>query len=295
MKIIRHRLCNKDGSPFSFQKSPCTGGKLDPRYLVIHYTAGRNAESSVNWLTNPKSNASAHLVIGRDGSVTQLVPFDTAAWHAGVSSWHGLNGLNNYSVGIELDNAGKLMRHANRWRAWFGADYDEDDVIVATHKNESEPCGWHLYTPEQIEVALEASLIIMKHYGIRDIIGHEDISPGRKSDPGPAFPMESFRGRLLGRSDEEEIRFQISTALNIRTGPGTQHSTLNVSPLPKGTSVVVLQEQGSWRLVDVTGKVKGQIDIQGWVHGRYLIESSISSKVGKSLSGSPHRSGVANR
>jgi N-acetylmuramoyl-L-alanine amidase len=273
MKIIRHKLYNEDGSALPFRKSPCTGGKLDPRYLVIHYTAGGNAESSVNWLTNLRSNASAHVVIGRDGSVTQLVPFDTIARHAGVSSWYGLNGLNKYSIGIELDNAGKLWRHGNKWRAWFGTEYEEDDVIVATHKNGSESTGWQLFTPVQLEAALETSLTIMRHYDLQNIVGHDDISPGRKVDPGPAFPMESFRGRLLGRADEEEIRFKTITALNIRTGPGTQHSTMDVSPLPEGTKVEVLREKGSWRLIDVIGKVKGQNDIQGWVHGRYLIET----------------------
>jgi N-acetylmuramoyl-L-alanine amidase len=273
MKIIRHKLCNEDGSPLPYHRSQSTGGKLDPRYLVIHYTAGGNAESSVNWLTSKISNASAHVVIGRDGAITQLVPFDTIAFHAGVSSWHGLNGLNKYSIGIELDNAGKLMRHGNKWRAWFGSEYDDDDVIVATHIHESEPGGWHLFTPVQLEAALETSLTIARHYGLRTILGHDEISPGRKSDPGPAFPMGSFRGKLLGRVEEEEIRFKTITTLNIRTGPGTQHSTIDPSPLPKGTKVEVLREQGSWKLVDVIGKVKGQNDIQGWVHGRYLIET----------------------
>lgn len=273
MKILRNKLCNDDGSPYPFVKSPNTGGKIDRRYLVVHYTAGRNSESSVNWFTDPKSGASAHLVIGRDGAITQIVPFDTAAWHAGVSSWHGLNGLNEYSIGIELDNAGKLVRHGNKWRAWFGVDYEEDDVIVATHKNESDSAGWHLFTPVQLEVALETSLVIMRHYDLSDIIGHDEIAPGRKSDPGPAFPMGSFRSRLLGRAKEEEIRYETITELNIRTGPGTQHGSLEVSPLPIGTTVEVLREQGSWRLVDVIGEVKGQMDIQGWVHGRYLIEN----------------------
>jgi len=270
MKILRHKLCNDDGSPFPFRKSPHTGAKIDHQYLVMHYTAGQSAESSVNWLTNPASKASAHIVIGRDGSVVQLVPFDTVAWHAGPSSWQGLSGLNRYSIGIELDNAGKLVRHGNKWRAWFGTDYYEKDIIVATHKNESEPAGWHLFTPAQLEKALEVSLLLKEHYNLQDFLGHDDISPGRKSDPGPAFPMSSFRSRLMGRNDDEEMQYKTIVALNIRTGPGTQHDRLEVSPLPKGTKVEVLREQGSWRLVDVIGKVKGEMDIQGWVHGRYL-------------------------
>ncbi len=273
MKILRHKLCNDDGTPLPFRKSPNTGGKIDHRYLVMHYTAGRSAESSVSWLANSASKASAHIVIGRDGSVVQLVPFDTIAWHAGPSSWNGLKGLNKYSIGIELDNAGKLIRHGNKWQSWFGTEYDEEDVIEATHKNESEPAGWHLYTQVQIEKALEVSLLIMNYYDLGDVVGHDDISPGRKNDPGPAFPIQSFRGRLIGRADEEEIQYKTITALNIRTGPGTQHERLTVSPLPKGTKVEIIRAQGSWRLVDVIGKVKGQMDVQGWVHGRYITEA----------------------
>src|SRR5690606_19314135 len=126
-----------------------------PRYLIMHYTAGRNAKQSIDWMCNPVSKASAHVVIARDGKVTQLVPFDRVAWHAGVSRGEGIKGLNQHSIGIELDNAGRLTAQGGKWRAWFGDVYPEDQVVVATHKHETTPTGWHMYTPEQIESALE--------------------------------------------------------------------------------------------------------------------------------------------
>lgn len=273
MKIVNHILEEGNGISVSFKKSPNTGGSLDHRFLVMHFTAGQNAESSINWLTNPESRASAHLVIARDGSITQLVPFNTIAWHAGRSNWEGLSGLNKYSIGIELDNAGKLIRHGDKWQAWFGRDYDQQDVIEAIHKNESTPAGWHIYTREQLDAALQVSIVLMTHYKLKDFLGHEDIAPGRKFDPGPAFPMGSFHGKLLGRMDDTETEYKTITALNIRTGPGTQHKTLPVSPLPKGTRLKILRAQESWRLVDVLGKVKGVMDIQGWVHSRYISQS----------------------
>jgi len=109
MKIIRHRLRKDDGNPYPFVPSPNKGGKAEPKYLVMHYTATPDLEVAIRSLINPKRKASAHLVIGRDGSITQLVPFDRVAWHAGASSWDGLKGLNRYSLGIELENAGKLL------------------------------------------------------------------------------------------------------------------------------------------------------------------------------------------
>jgi len=270
VRILRHRLSDEGAATARFIRSPNVGGPLEPKYLVIHYTAGRNADESVRWLSNAGAGASAHLVIGRDGTVTQLVPFDRVAWHAGISSWEGLRGLNRHSIGIELDNAGRLEQKGGRWCAWFGNPYPDDEVMEAAHKHETRACGWHTYTPEQIESALEVSAMLIRKYDLLDVVGHEDIAPGRKSDPGPAFPMGSFRARLLGRSADRPVRFETTTFLNVREGPGTAHPKLAAGPLPPGTAVQVLDAHGSWRLVDVEGEVSGDNDVQGWVHGGFL-------------------------
>ena len=270
MKITDHRLLKDDDTPYPFIQSPNSGGALQQEYLVMHYTAGRNAEESVGWLINPAAKASAHLVIGRDGSLTQLVPFDTKAWHAGASKWEDRVGLNSYSIGIELDNAGFLMRHGKRWRAWFGTEYKNSEVIEAVHKNETKPKGWQIYPPEQIEAALEVGSLLATHYNLRDVVGHEDIAPNRKTDPGPAFPMKNFCARLLGRQEEEGVNYETTSDLNVRTGPGTQHPPIPGSPLPPGTRVEILNREGSWALVDVMNVVNGVMDMQGWVHSRYL-------------------------
>jgi N-acetylmuramoyl-L-alanine amidase len=274
MKITRHRLADDDGNAFRWHPSPNHGGKLEPEYLVIHYTAGRSLEESVGWLGRKVSKASAHVVIGRDGTIVQQVPFDRVAWHAGASAWDGRVGLNRWSIGIELDNAGRLTRHGSLWRAWFGGTYDPDDVLEATHKHESQSAGWHVYTPEQLDATLELATTLVERYGLRDIIGHDDISPGRKSDPGPAFPMASFRARIFGRQEEEAVVHRSIAVLNIRTGPGTQHATLQAGPLPVGTRVEIVRQQDSWRLVDVLDTVNGVSDIQGWVHHRFLERAS---------------------
>ena len=98
----------------------------------------------------------------------------------------------------------------------------------------------------------------------------KDIASGRKSDPGPAFPLQSFRARLLGRQEEEEVQYETTSELNIRSGPGTQHPPIPGSPLPPATRVEILQRDGSWAQVDVLGVVSGVMDMQGWVHSRYL-------------------------
>lgn len=270
MKIEDHRLLNDDGTPCPSVPSPNIGGNVQPKYLVMHFTAGRSAQESIAWLANEKAKASAHLVIGRDGRTTQLVPFDRVAWHAGASSWEGLTGLNRYSIGIELDNAGRLVRQGDGWRTWFALEIPQTDVIKAVHKFESVMCGWHAYTPEQIESALRIAALLIETYKLQDVVGHEDIAPHRKCDPGPAFPMASFRSRLLGRAEERPPEYRTTTELNIRTGPGVQNPLVPGSPLPEGTVVQSLQVQGNWWKVDVLKGAGVSADLEGWVNSRYL-------------------------
>lgn len=273
MKILEHRLYHDDDKPVSYTPTPNISGSMTPQFLIMHYTAGRDAESSIRVLTNPNYKASAHLVIGRDGQVTQLAPFDTIAWHAGRSYWQGLNGMNKYSIGIELDNMGKLDRSGDGWHAWFGEQVDSAQVIERPHKNSPDiSYGWQLYTPEQLLMALEISSVIIRHYNLIDIIGHDDVAPRRKLDPGPAFPMENFRSRLFGRADvaESELTYRTTTNLNIRIGPGAYYDTLPVTPLPKGVRVEILDSDGVWKYVNVLDEIKGTLDVEGWVHGRYL-------------------------
>lgn len=199
LRIENHRLV---GDGISYRATPNCGGELKARYLVFHYTAGRSAESSVESLCTrkPQGNASAHLVLARDGRIVQLAPFNVVAWHAGVSQWNGLVGLNRASVGIELDNAGALSRVGDKFIAWFGEEYGAGDVLLAEHKHGGGTRPWHAYTEAQIERALELAELLVEHYGLEAVLGHEDIARGRKQDPGPAFPLEAIASRALGRT-----------------------------------------------------------------------------------------------
>ncbi len=269
MRIVDHRLTLNNGTPVRYLPSPNVGGALNPKYLVMHYTAGRNAQESIGWLCSPKSEASAHLVIARDGTVTQLVPFNRIAWHAGKSAWKGLVSLNRYSIGIELDNPGPVKRVNGRWRAYFGKEYENQDVITGFHKLDKVTCGWVTYTAEQLAAALDAAQAIVGHYGLEDVIGHDDISPTRKTDPGPAFDLADFRARVKSGSGVPS-RFITTTVLKIRKGPGMDFSPLPESPLPKDTPVEIRARSGPWRMVDVQDPVNKANGLQGWVHFKYL-------------------------
>lgn len=201
MQIMNHRLIGDAGHAVTYDPSPNQSGTVTPLYLVIHYTAGTSSASAVSWLKNPASKASAHLVIDRDGSIVQLVPFNRRAWHAGVSQWGQLSGLNQYSIGIELVNAGKLRKRSDgQWLTESKQLIPAADVTVARHQNESESTGWHEYTDAQIATVTAVGQLLNQKYGFTDVLGHDDIAPIRKIDPGPLFPMNSVRGRILGRS-----------------------------------------------------------------------------------------------
>ena len=269
MRIKDHRLHTDGGEPIAFTRSPNQGGALAPRYLVMHYTAGASAESSIRHMIKKQAKASAHLVVGRDGMLTQLVPFNRVAWHAGRSRWNGLVGFNQYSIGIELDNAGPLEKGPAGWRSWFGRVYADEDVVVATHKFDDIERGWHNYPEVQIAAALDAAEAIVDRYGITEIVGHDDIAPERKQDPGPAFPMASFTGTLLGRADDEYETFEATSALNVRDGPGVNFSKLDGSPIAKGTRLRLEVRDGSWCFVEVLN-ADGEPELTGWVHGNYV-------------------------
>ena len=164
---------------------------LTRRFLVIHFTAGASAASSVSWWKDPKAKgASAHIVIDRDGSIIQCRPFNRTAGHAGVSFWRDpktgtrYTGLNACSIGIELANGGST------YPTKFSAGLPP---YRAAHKHGGPVTDWETYPAAQLASCERVARSLVARYNLDDLVGHEDIAPARKTDPGPAFPMSSLR------------------------------------------------------------------------------------------------------
>jgi N-acetylmuramoyl-L-alanine amidase len=263
MNIVEHRLV---GVPF--EDTPNKGGPLDASFLVIHYTVVTTMAATVRAFKSPTVKASAHLVLDVDGSLTQLVPFDRVAWHAGKSQWGGRVGCNAFSIGIEVVNPGPLTKRSSGFfdvngRAWAG------DVVEARHKNGQSPYAyWAAYTSAQIEKLNEVGCLLVAAYSLRDVVGHDDIAPTRKTDPGPAFPMDSCRGVLFGRADDGGDHYAATTSLNVRQGPAVSFAPVDGSPLERGQRVEVVEQNGAWWHVQAVGG-----GIEGWVHSHYLIRA----------------------
>ncbi len=192
-------LHDADGAPTKQLASPNQSPGISPKYLVIHYTGGTTLEGTVSWFMNPAAKASAHFVVARDGGIVQMVSLDRRAWHAGVSEWEGIKGLNAHSIGIEIVNGGKLRRTARGWVTWAEREISADEVSIAKHQHETSEAGWHEYTAEQISAVLELCVALHAALGFKDVLGHDDIALGRKADPGPAFPIGALRSHIFGR------------------------------------------------------------------------------------------------
>lgn len=147
------------------------------RFLVIHYTV-EDLPHSLEMLTG--ENVSTHYVIpdtfnGKKARVWQLAPESARAWHAGVSYWRGRSSLNDTAIGVELVNRGYV-------------------------KDEQGNVRWFAYPQAQIDTLVTLIRPIVARYQIapQDIVGHSDIAPLRKQDPGPLFPWEALAKAGLG-------------------------------------------------------------------------------------------------
>lgn len=268
MEIKNHILSGpnvKKMVPSPNHSGEYANGNLDT--VIMHYTAGPY-KTSLRTLINPKVKASAHIILDRDGSITQLIPFNQIAWHAGRSYYQGRSGFNKYSIGIEMVNSGFLTKSGNIYRAWYGEAFNPSEVIEGIHRNQSRPKYWHIYTPEQIDAAYDLVQALIDTYGIKYILGHEEIAPKRKTDPGPAFPLDKFRERLLGanRDDDGEPDLPdagriVASSLNIRSKPNSGAPKV-AQPLTKGKKVVILDEHQGWYKISVP--------VTGWVFGKYV-------------------------
>ena len=275
MKIIGHRLTGGP-SPIVYKESPNHGGTLSPTLIVLHDTAsGLTSEGPVSWLTDPASRVSAHLVVARNGSVTQLVPFDVVAWHAGKSSWKGRSGCNTFSVGIEIVNPGEMTLHASSKSA-IGPDRKNYDLLqynIRPAKDAHHPeAYWMDYTAEQIEAITAICLALRDSYPITAITTHWEIAPGRKVDTNPFFPLEHVRNHLFGGHNEDGPPSVVTiVAASLRRWPSYADNI--ISELPVGLPLEPLRSgefvnggrAESWTLVRDRATLA-----EGWINDAYL-------------------------
>ena len=158
------------------------------KFIIIHYTGMKNESLAINRLCNIKSKVSAHYFIKKNGSVLNLVPPLYEAWHAGESSWKGIKSINRHSIGIEIQNSG----HDNKYENFA------QKQIISTKK-------------------LLKYLIKKYKVNFNNILGHSDIAPDRKKDPGEKFPWKELSKYKLSKwhnLDEKKLKRKRLILLN---------------------------------------------------------------------------------
>lgn len=165
---------------------------MQPVATVIHDTASPSAISAINTFKSAASKVSAHFVVDLDGSITQMVECDTVAWHAGKSVLDGRSGCNSFTIGVEIVNPGKLN---DKGCAWFHKPGQNGYSGIEACKTPEHGNGyWLPYTPAQIEAVTGLCQALVKAYPtIKQIVPHWYISPGRKIDTNPLFPLDALR------------------------------------------------------------------------------------------------------
>ena len=136
--------------------------------IVLHYTGMPDAASAIQRLTSPEAKVSCHYLIAEDGQVIRMVTEEKRAWHAGASSWRGVTDVNSASVGIEIVNPGHEF-------------------------------GYRPFPDEQVAALIPLVSAIKDRHGVGrgNVVGHSDIAPARKTDPGELFPWEALARRRL--------------------------------------------------------------------------------------------------
>ncbi|MCP1199713.1 N-acetylmuramoyl-L-alanine amidase [Notoacmeibacter sp. MSK16QG-6] len=144
-----------------------------PDILLLHYTGMSSGEEAEGRLCHPESNVSSHYIVHEDGRVVQMVPEAMRAWHAGASCWEGERDVNSRSIGIEIVNGG-------------------------------HPAGLPPYPSAQIDVVIGLCLDVIERHQIlaHHVLGHSDVAPGRKIDPGEHFPWRILAERGVGLYDD---------------------------------------------------------------------------------------------
>jgi N-acetylmuramoyl-L-alanine amidase len=209
-----------------------------PDMIVLHYTGMETGEAALARLRDPEARVSAHYLVEQDGRVFHLVPEERRAWHAGVSFWKGRENLNGVSIGIEIVNPG------HEW-------------------------GYAPFPEAQVKAVLELVTDIRTRWIVadRDIVGHSDIAPDRKEDPGELFPWRRLAEAGHGLWTDVNAAPGAPLAEG-DTGPGVFALQAGLTRLgydcaPSGeyeprTTTIVRAFQRHWRPAQVDGIADGE-------------------------------------
>jgi len=206
--------------------------------LLLHYTGMRDGAEALARLRDPAAKVSAHYLIEEDGAVLRLVDEARRAWHAGVSCWQGAADINARSIGIELVNPGHEF-------------------------------GYRPFPPAQMAALVELAQAILRRHPIPParVLGHADVAPARKQDPGELFDWASLAARGIGLwpASGPAIRPSIGPGSPPRAVAALQRSLAGfgycleiTGAYDPATAAAVAALQRHWRPAEVSGQADGE-------------------------------------
>lgn len=281
MRIKNHRV-----EGLAFEAAHYTGEVIKPEIVVLHDTAGRmTLGNSADYLASKNTaKASVHFVVEIDGRITQLVPTNRRANHAGQSSFNGRKGCNSFSIGIEIVNPGRMTRLSEtQAQAWWGEQFAISLMGIREITTREHGHGlWMPYPQAQLEGVNRLLTCLFRDVpSLTDITTHWYVSPGRKVDVNPLFPLEQLRSAVLGHDDPADsaaeagsVAFDDAEAmvkidapgdtLNLRRWPSLNPNVIGT--IPDGANVPVLRAGlfggRQWLCVLYGGQ-------EGWIVSRY--------------------------
>lgn len=207
---------------------------VDPKFIVIHYTAGGDLDSSIAHLK--RMGYGYHILIDRDGSLVQGASFDRGVNHAGCSNYAGFEQFNDNSIGICLANYGYLDLEDQANGHFFRSDLPdvelfEEDVVMSRHYSGGGVMAWERYTQAQYDSLFKVCKLLHASYpSIMGVLGHDEVAVGRKLDPGPAFDYTGvsalFPNPDLMVANSRYVVDSPDGELNLRKGRSSRWSIL---------------------------------------------------------------------
>ena len=222
--------------------------------LILHYTGMATGEAALERMRDADAKVSAHYMVEEDGRIFQLVDEEKRAWHAGVSEWQGETNINSNSIGIEIVNGGH--------------DHPNADGSLPS------------FPDVQINAVIALSKDILKRHGDLTVLGHSDIAPDRKIDPGENFPWQGLAAAGLGywpdmQTDDRRILFVSGTR-----DRGVAILQSGLAHIGYGARVSGVMDEATGLIIEAIqrryrpDKIDGVVDIQTMEIVKALVEQA---------------------
>ena len=268
MELIDHSLNALHQSRiqlgFDLSTQVSAGVQMERADMVIVKSTTNQYLNESGHINGNITNSPTHVLIDRDGLVTQFIPFNEQIAVAISGSWEGMKNLASRSIILTFVNHGRLQKQGDEFISQDGTVIDRTDVFTGIHQNEESLSYWQKFTDSQVSIAEKIIRCLTSAYQVKYILGYEEVCPGLQTDPGPAFPLEIMRRKVM--KDQEQ---EFGTVLNFKN---TMHQ-LDLNTVLR-EDVMALKAERNAKIVNIRRKNGGwykvNIDLGGFIKEKWI-------------------------